>query len=156
MMKKYYSAFLMLSASVTAATENKPLTAMQAMNQLNDRASYCMRHNRDTLAINSPIFDALTNQQKSNVIALISNQLSIDCLANSRKKFKQALIDEGIDYKRKDYFIYLHDYPLPENLKEFKRDYAEQIDAIIKSLKLPADYGSFDTLATIEKYAPMN
>lgn len=146
----------MLFVSSLTAAADKPLSAMKALNQLNDRAGYCMRHNRDILAINSPIFDALTNQQKSNTIALISNQLSIDCLADSRKKFKQALIDEGIDYKRKDYFIYLHDYPLPENLKEFKRDYAEQIDAIIKSLKLPADYGSFDTLATIEKYAPIH
>ena len=105
-MKKYYNVFLTLCVSVTATAGNKTLSAMQAMNQLNDRAGFCMRHNKDILAINSPIFDALTNQQKRNTLVLINHQLSTDCLADSREKFKQALIDEEIDYKRKDYFIY--------------------------------------------------
>lgn len=159
-MKKYYNAFLMLFASVTVAAENKPLSAMKAMNQLNDRAGYCSRNNRNSeiIAINSPTFDALTNQQKQHTILLINNNLYYSCIdaVNARLIFKNALIREGINYKQKQYNVYLNDYPLPDDIKQFKSDYADEIKAITKSLNLPHDYGSFDTLATINKYAPIH
>lgn len=150
---------MICSLNTTAADEK--LTAMQAMNALNDRANYCSRNTRNNseiIAINSPVFDALTNQQKQHTILLINNDLYYACIdaVNARLAFKNALIKEGIDYKQKQYNVYLNDYLLPDALKQFKSDYADEIKAITKSLKLPNNYGSFDTLATINKYAPIH
>ena len=153
---KRLSASIMLFASVycTQATA----TAMQVFDKLLTRTSYCIRNDSKPITIHNAIFESLRDKEKQKTIFLLSWSMYYDCLGNVQKRLISALQKEGLNPESGNFKIYTQSRvdTLAEPSKTFYHKHLQEINKVRNSLKLPLDYGSFDVLATVEKYAPIS
>jgi hypothetical protein len=135
---------------------------MQALNALNDKSRFCMRNEiyEHAIDIKSPVFDAMTDEQKRHTLLMLSFMMSDECIAKARLKFAQALKGEGLDPTADRYKLYMrtsldNSFDLsPDSYKDFYANHLDDVKKVRASLGLSLDYGSFDVMKTADKYLP--
>lgn len=124
----------------------------QALIEGGNSIEYCSRNNSNALNLPADFqFYGLSKNDARKLITAVNFHLYDECTFNARKRLKQALSEMNMDdYK------YMVNSAIDSDLAQFKHDHINEFNQFIDEFELSPKSGGFDTLATVEKYAPID